>query len=43
MPEVIGIVLFVEFLVLLAMFVISGFYGTGTGHGDSMKGHLENC
>ena len=45
MPEVIGVVLFLEFLVLLAMFVkISDFYGTGTGHGsDSIKGHLGNC
>ena len=54
-PEVIGVVLFLEFLgqklqkrynplVLLAMFVISDFYGTGTGHGsDSIKGHLGNC
>lgn len=44
MPEVIGVVLFLEFLVLLAMFVISDFYGAGTGHGsDSINGHLGNC
>ena len=47
MPEVIGVVVFLEFvaflefLVLLAMFVISDFYGTGTGHAS--KDTLETA
>ena len=44
MPEVIGVALFLEFLVLLAMFAISYFYGTGTGHGsDSIQAHLKTA